>query len=88
MSMKRPTLPRWFWPLLAAGCVLVLLLEVLLRRASSGDPGIETGAAGAGLRGRAPFPRAGEFSGVPRPPEVERREKSAPDPWQQWRKGK
>jgi hypothetical protein len=85
--MTRPGLPRWFWPLLAAIFVLGLLLEVLLGNTSDGDAGSE-GTAGAGARRRAPFPKGGEFSGVRRRPEIEPREKSAPGPWQDGRKGK
>jgi len=81
-------LPRWFWPLLAALCVLLLLLEVLLQHSSSGDPATGDGVAGAGTRGRAPFPKGGELSGVHRNPQVEPRGTSAADPWQEGRKQK
>ena len=88
MSRKRPGLPRWFWPLLAAICALGLLLAVLLRNMSSGDVASEGGAAGAGALRRAPFPKGGELSGVRRPAAIEPREKSAPEPWQDGRKRK
>jgi hypothetical protein len=85
--MKRPGLPNWFWPVLAAACVLALLLEVLLRNTSRGDAGVD-GSAGAGVGNRAPFPKGGEFSGVHRATQIEPREKSAPEPWQEGRKSK
>ena len=87
MSEKRRGLPGWFWPVLAVACVLALLFEVLLRNTSGGDAGAD-GAAGVGVRNRAPFPKGGELSGVHRGTEIEPREKSAPDPWQQGRKSK
>jgi hypothetical protein len=85
--MKVRKLPRWSWPLLAAMCVLALLLAVLLRNSSSGEPGTES-AAGVGKR--APFPKGGAFSGVHRATEIEPRNKdrSAPEAWQQGRKSK
>jgi hypothetical protein len=86
--MARSGLPRWFWPLLAALCALLLLLQVLLQHSSDGDAATGEGVAGAGARSRAPFPKGGELSGVRRKPEVEPREKSVADPWQEGRKQK
>lgn len=77
--------PRWAWLALAGVCVVLLLLQVLLQHTSGTG---ELGAGGAGARKRKPFPKGGEFSDVHRTPAVGPRDPSAPDPWQDGRKGK
>ena len=77
--------PRWAWLALAGVCVVLLLLQALLRHTSGGA---ELGSGGAGARSRTPFPKGGEFSDVHRRPTVGPRDDSAPEPWQDGRKGK
>ena len=86
MSARRLGLPRWVWLLVIGASVLILLVELLLRDGSEGEADAERGAAGRGANGRLPFPKQGEFSGVRRPRQIEPRENSAADPWQQGRK--